>query len=216
MHEPAKQPDSTKRSESAARARILKETWALIEAGRLADLTMGAVARAAGVSRQTVYVQFGSRTGLLVQMVRERDEANPRRERVAAAIASPDPVDGLVALTRALAGWWPEIHPAAHALHAAALTDEAARAAWKDRMAHLHEFTHAVVERLAEHDLLAHGWDPPLAGDWLAAQLNPLGWVLLVKDSGWAQTLYEDRMATIVQDVLLDPATRGSARDRSR
>jgi AcrR family transcriptional regulator len=94
---------------------------------------MGAVATAAGVSRQTVYVQFGSRTGLLVQMVRERDEANPRRERVAAAIASRDPVEALVALTRALAGWWPDIHPIAHALYAAALTDEAARAAWERR-----------------------------------------------------------------------------------
>jgi AcrR family transcriptional regulator len=211
----ASQPVSTTGAESAVRARILKEAWAMIEAGRLDDLTMGAVATAAGVSRQTVYVQFGSRAGLLVQMVRERDEANPRRERVGAAVASPDPVEALVALTRALAGWWPDIHPIAHALYAAALTDEAARAAWQDRMAHLHAFTDAVVQRLAEHDLLAHGWDPPLASDWLAAQLNPLGWVLLVKDAGWTQTLYEQRLATIVQDVLVDPAARRSDRERS-
>src|SRR5918996_1540855 len=216
MTVPASQPASTTGAESAVRLRILREAWAMIEAGRLNDLTMGALARAAGVSRQTVYVQFGSRAGLLVQMVRERDEANPRRERVAAAIASPDPVEALVALTRALAGWWADIHPIAHALYAAALTDEAARAAWEDRMAHLHEFTDAVVERLAEDDVLAHGWDPPLASDWLAAQLNPLGWVLLVKDSGWAQSLYEQRMATIVQDVLVDPASARSAGVRAR
>jgi AcrR family transcriptional regulator len=215
MHELANEPVSTKGTESAVRARILEEAWAMIESGRLDDLTMGAVATAAGVSRQTVYVQFGSRAGLLVQMVRERDEANPRRERVAAAIASPDPVEALVALTRALAGWWPDIHPIAHALYAAALTDEAASAAWEDRMAHLHEFTDAVVERLAEDEALAHGWDPPLASDWLAAQLNPLGWGLLVKDSGWTQSLYEQRVATIVQDVLVDPAARRSARHRS-
>ena len=214
MKVPASQPASTTGAESAVRARILREAWAMIEAGRLDALTMGAVATAAGVSRQTVYVQFGSRAGLLVQMVRERDETNPRRERVAAAIASPDPVEALVALTRALAGWWPDLHPVAHALYAAALTDEAARAAWEDRMGHLHEFTGAVVQRLAEHDVLAHGWDPQLASDWLAAQLNPLGWVLLVKGSGWTQSLYEQRMATIVQDVLVDPAARRSARDR--
>jgi AcrR family transcriptional regulator len=215
MHELANEPASTKGAESAVRARILKEAWAMVESGRLDDLTMGAVATAAAVSRQTVYVQFGSRAGLLVQMVRERDEANPRRERVAAAIASPDPVEALVALTRALGGWWPDIHPMAHALYAASLTDEGARAAWEDRMAHLHEFTDAVVERLAEDEVLAHGWDPPLASDWLAAQLNPLGWVLLVKDSGWTQSLYEQRMATIVQGVLVDPAARRSARQRS-
>ena len=215
MNVPASQPASTTGAESAVRARILREAWAMIEAGRLDDLTMGALAKAAGVSRQTVYVQFGSRAGLLVQMVRERDEANPRRERVASAIASPDPVEALVALTRELAGWWRDIHPIAHALFAAALTDEAARAAWEDRMAHLHAFTEQVVGRLAEADLLAPGWDGTLASDWLAAQLNPLGWVLLVEESGWAQDLYEQRMATIVQDVLVDPVATSAARDRS-
>ena len=95
-------------------------------------------------------MQFGTRAGLLVQMVRERDASNPRGERVAAALAAPDPVSALVALTRELAGWWREIHPVAQALYAAALTDEAARAAWEDRMAHLHEFSDQVVRRLAE------------------------------------------------------------------
>ena len=215
MRQPANKPISTKGAESAVRARILKEAWAMIEAGRLGDLTMAAVATAAGVSRQTVYVQFGSRAGLLVQMVRERDEANPRRERVAAAIASPDPVEALDALTRELAGWWQDIHPIAQALFAAALTDEAARAAWEDRMAHLHAFTEPVVRRLAEAEMLAPGWDGTLASDWLAAQLNPLGWVLLVEDSGWAQDVYEERMATIVQAVLVDPVAASAARDRS-
>lgn len=205
----------TKRTGSAVRGRILREAWAMIEAGRLDDLTMGAVAKAAGVSRQTVYVQFGSRAGLLVQMVRERDEGNPRAERVAAAIASPDPVAALVALTRELGGWWQDIDPIAQGLFAASLTDEAARAAWEDRMAHLHEFTDAVVERLTEAKVLAPGWDATAASDWLAAQLNPLGWALLVKDSGWAQSLYEQRLAMIVQDVLVDPVATRAARDRS-
>jgi AcrR family transcriptional regulator len=205
----------TKRTGSAVRGRILREAWAMIEAGRLDGLTMGAVAKAAGVSRQTVYVQFGSRAGLLVQMVRERDEGNPRAERVAAAIASPDPVAALVALTRELGGWWQDIDPIAQGLFAASLTDEAARAAWEDRMAHLHEFTDAVVERLTEAKVLAPGWDATAASDWLAAQLNPLGWALLVKDSGWAQSLYEQRLAMIVQDVLVDPVATRAARDRS-
>jgi AcrR family transcriptional regulator len=194
------------KGESAVRARILSEAWAMIEAGRLGDLTMAAVGRAAGVSRQTVYVQFGSRAGLLVQMVRERDAANPRGNRVAEAIASPDPVEALDALTRELSGWWQDLHPVAQALHAAALTDEAARAAWEDRTGHLHEFTRQVVGRLAEAGVLAPGWDAELASDWLAAQLNPLGWLLLVEDSGWPQDLYEERMARIVRKVLVDSA----------
>ena len=60
------------------------------------------------------------------------------------------------------------------------------------------------VRRLADAGVLARGWDATLASDWLAAQLNPLGWVLLVEDSGWAQDLYEERVATIAQAVLVD------------
>ena len=51
--------DPDGRVELAPRARILREAWAMIEAGRIGDLTMAAVGKAAGVSRQTVYVQFG-------------------------------------------------------------------------------------------------------------------------------------------------------------
>jgi AcrR family transcriptional regulator len=177
----------------------------MIEAGRLGDLTMAAVAQAAGVSRQTVYVQFGTRAGLLVQLVRERDAANPRGERVEAALAAPDAVEALLGLTRELAAWWRELHPIAHALHAAAATDEAAKAAWDDRMAHLHAFTEQVVGRLADAGVLAAGWDVAVAADWLAAQLNPIAWVLLVEGSGWTQDRYAERMTTVVRDVLVAP-----------
>ncbi len=175
----------------------------MVEAGRLDELTMGAVASAAGVSRQTVYVQFGTRAGLLVQMVRHRDQTNPRGEQLAAAIATPDPVAALLALTRTLGAWWRDIHPIAHALFAAALTDEAARAAWDDRMAHLHEFAASAVGRLEEAGRLAPEWDAARASDWLAAELNPLGWVLLVDGGGWPQDVYEEHLAAVVSRVLV-------------
>jgi len=197
-------PESGRGAPGAVRARILAVAWEMVEAGRLGDLTMAAVGQAAGVSRQTVYVQFGTRAGLLVQMVRERDADNPRGLRVAAALAAPDPAEALAALTRELAGWWQEIHPVAQALYAAALTDDAARAAWEDRMAHLHAFSEQAVARLAEAGLLASHWEPALASDWLAAQHNPLGWLLLVEDAGWTHEQYEERTVATVRTVLLD------------
>jgi AcrR family transcriptional regulator len=157
MRENANDRNPSEPMASTARARILEAASAMVESGRLGELTMAAVASAAGVSRQTVYVQIGTRAGLLVHMVRERDEANPRGERVAAAMALPDPVDALVGLTRELSGWWREIHPVARALYAAALTDEAARAAWEDRIGHLRAFTAKVVQRLGEAGVLAGG-----------------------------------------------------------
>jgi AcrR family transcriptional regulator len=192
------------RGESAARARILREAWAMIEAGRIDALTMAAVAKAAGVSRQTVYVQFGTRAGLLVQMVRERDATNPRIEQPTAALEEPDAVEGFAAFTRVLAALWQDINPIAQAVFAAALTDDGARAAWDDRMAHLHELAHQVVERLDVAGALAPCWEAALASDWLANQLNPLGWVLLA-EAGWPQHVYEERMTAVVQAVLVGP-----------
>ncbi len=188
--------------ELAVRARILREAWAMIEAGRIGDLTMAAVGKAAGVSRQTVYVQFGTRAGLLVQMVRERDATNPRQEQLAAALEEPDPIEALMAVTRVLAAWWQDINPIAQALYGAALTDDAARAAWEDRMTHLHELAEQVVQRLDTAGVLAPGWDVAHASDWLANQLNPLGWVLLT-DAGWSQRTYEERMTAVVRTVLV-------------
>ena len=69
--------------------------------------------------------------------------------------------------------------------------------------------------RLAEAGVLASSWEPVLASDWLAAQLDPLGWLLLVEDSGWTPELYEERAATTVREVLLAPAVTASAHDRS-
>ena len=188
--------------ELAVRARILREAWAMIEAGRIGDLTMAAVGKAAGVSRQTVYVQFGTRAGLLVQMVRERDATNPRQEQLAAALEEPDPIEALMAVTRVLAAWWQDINPIAQALYGAALTDDAARAAWEDRMTHLNELAEQVVQRLDTAGVLAPGWDVAHASDWLANQLNPLGWVLLT-DAGWSQRTYEERMTAVVGTVLV-------------
>ena len=189
--------------ELAVRTRILREAWAMIEAGRIGALTMAAVGKAAGVSRQTVYVQFGSRAGLLVEMVRERDATSPRAGQLSDALEKTDSVEALVALTRVLARWWKDINPIAQALFSAALTDDAARAAWEDRMAHLNALAGPVVERLHASGLLAPGWSVASATEWLASELNPLGWVLLVEGSGWSQRRYEERMTEVVRSVLV-------------
>ena len=49
------------------------------------------VARAAGVSRQAVYLHFGSRAGLLVAMARHHDRTSGFAERAARIGGGPDP-----------------------------------------------------------------------------------------------------------------------------
>ena len=107
------------------RAAVLTAARELVAAGGGSTLTVGAVARRAGVSRLTIYNQFGSRSELLRAVAGEahrRTAALPAaegglqeptqqlRDRIASACAnwSSDP-----ALFRALPGVTPSSNPAA-------------------------------------------------------------------------------------------------------
>ena len=61
--------------------RILDEAWALARRRGLAAVTMGEIAKVAGVSRQLMYFHFANRAGLLVAMTRRQDTRSGFRER---------------------------------------------------------------------------------------------------------------------------------------
>ena len=59
---------ATENAPSEVRTRILETAWRLIGERQDASVSLLEIAREAGVSRQTVYVNFGSRAGLLLAM----------------------------------------------------------------------------------------------------------------------------------------------------
>ena len=59
---------------SNTRDNILAATKSLVETISFADLSLARVAMEAGVTRQTVYLHFGSRSGLLLALVTWMDE----------------------------------------------------------------------------------------------------------------------------------------------
>jgi AcrR family transcriptional regulator len=171
---------------------------------------MADIGTAAGVSRQTVYVQFGSRAGLLVAMVRHRDATNPDRPSILRAFEIAEPVEALKGFVVSLSRRWPGVHPVAQALSAAAVSDPDARAAWEDRMGLVHARARRVTDLLAAHQLLAEGWTPATAADWLWSVVHPLSWLQLVHDRGWSQRQYEQRLLMITRRVLVrDDAAKG-------
>jgi AcrR family transcriptional regulator len=71
---------------SDTRTNLLETAWRLIEKRGVANVTLRNIADTANVSRQTVYLHFGNRAGLLIAMTRHRDTTSkPAREMVAAA-----------------------------------------------------------------------------------------------------------------------------------
>jgi AcrR family transcriptional regulator len=125
---------SSVRSAAAAekRARILEAAARLLrEDAGIASFSLDAVAKAAGVTRLTVYNQFGSRRGLL-EAVFDGIAQRGGLTQIPEAMAMPDPRAALDRLVEIFCGFWNR-DPAVGGLHQAMATDP--------------EFAQALLER---------------------------------------------------------------------
>jgi AcrR family transcriptional regulator len=184
------------------RTRILDEAWTLARRRGLSAVTVGEIAKAAGVSRQLVYFHFSNRAGLLVAMTRHQDTRSGFRERAFATRELP-PVAALEALMRSWAEYLPEILPIANALEAAGITDDDGADAWRDRMGELREAFRFAVARLAADGGLADGWTVDAAADWAWARSQPSNWRHLVGERGWPVDDYVRRsVASILAEIV--------------
>ena len=87
------------RAVDGAREQALSAAYRLLADPQCRELSVEAVARAAGVTRATLYNQFGSKTALLVALFRELG-ARMRAERIFAAMRLPDATQALDATLR--------------------------------------------------------------------------------------------------------------------
>jgi AcrR family transcriptional regulator len=125
---------SSVRTAAAAekRARVIDAAARLLrEDASIAAFSLDAVARVAGVTRLTVYHQFGSRRGLLEAVFDEIARQGGLTE-IPEAMAMPDPRAALDRLVEIFCGFW-NWDPAIGRLHEAMATDP--------------EFAQALIER---------------------------------------------------------------------
>ena len=166
------------------RGRLLDAAWEEVAGNNLDDVTLARVAARAGVSRQAVYLHFGNRATLLVEMARRVDHTSGFRTRLAEARENPP----LVAFRRCLEEWFayvPVVLPVHRALEAAALSGGDGADAYKDRMQEWREALRVNVAALAGAGLLATRWDVESAADWTWAAVHPTTFHHLVEERGW-------------------------------
>jgi len=113
----------------------------------LGDLTLEAVARRAGVTRLTVYHQFGSKTGLLEAVYDDLGQRGRIAENVTAAFRQPDPLECLDALLHAFVILWNTERAAIRRLRAMAALDKEFKGATERDQRRL-AVMQAVVQRL--------------------------------------------------------------------
>jgi AcrR family transcriptional regulator len=188
------------------RRRILQAARRLLEEHGYHGVGLGAVAADAGVSRQAIYLHFGSKGKLLQALAAHVDEVEglpELAEAVERAPSGPAALDRFVELVVALT---PRVHRTAAVLEAARLDAPDAAAAWRDRMDSRRRRCRRIVARLAEEQLLSGGWTIDEAADFLWAASGLRVWEDLVVVRGWSSERFRRHLGHVLRQALLDPA----------
>ncbi len=172
---------------------ILDTAWTLI-AQSGADISLADIAKAVGMTRQSIYVHFGSRGGLLVALVRRADERERIWEEFASAMQKPTAEKRFLACLDAWLDFVPKILPVARDLIRLRTKDEEAGNAWSDRMLELRNFYVTLMQDLQTEKQLAPHWDPQTAAEFMWTHSSVQVWDLLTGDCGWSE---EDARASI-------------------
>ncbi len=178
--------------------RILMTTWRLLEEQRDGSLRMSDIAAAAGVSRQALYLHFSSRTDLLIATTRYGDGVLGLAERLRPYEAATSGVAILEAWVAFWGNYIPEIYGVGKALLAVRDTDEAAAAAWSDRMNAVRDGCRNAIEALQRDGILAPQWSPAEAVDLCWTMLSVRNWEQLTLECGWTTAQYVERMQALL------------------
>ena len=169
---------------------ILQAAWDRLnkpnDPARLED-----IAADAGVTRQSVYLHFGSRGGLLLALVAHVDETLGLGEQIAAIRACTDPVEALELSLKTTASFEPKIHGVAIALTRLAATDADAAAALEDRMKLRRGGMTEVLRQIDEAGKLSPDWTVKQVADVLWEASLPSSYEHLVVERGWSVKAFE-------------------------
>ncbi len=132
---------------------VTAATQSLREDGGLGGFSLDSVAKAAGVTRLTVYNQFGSRRGLL-EAVFDDIAARGRLATIPEALSLPDPRQSLDAIIDRFCAFWSSDDAIAR-LHDAMATDAEFAIALTQRNERRRRLLQALMKRLVPADLPA-------------------------------------------------------------
>jgi AcrR family transcriptional regulator len=166
------------------------------------------VARAAGVSRQAVYLHFHSKTGLLLAMVEHVFETEAPTDLLGQWARASTGLEALDAAINFHAVYEPRVYAFARVLHAAHREEPAAAAAWRNRMKARRANYTKVAEWLARDGMLQPTWSVKDAADLLWALTSVHMFEYLVIERHWSIQRYKRRLRTVAYRALTVSGTR--------
>lgn len=186
----------------STRDRILDAALALIQRGDHGPVSMGAIAKAAGLSRQALYLIFADRADLYIALVRRVDEARGIPAEEARVEAAPDGIEALKRIVAMQAKMLPALRPIANAFDVLRRQDPDAERAWQDRLDSRYRLCRSIVERLRDEERLRPGLDADMAADLAWALTSFRMWHELVCQRGWSAERYKAELFALLLDAL--------------
>jgi AcrR family transcriptional regulator len=204
-----------RKSRDTAHQEILEIAWTQARRDGFSALTMQSVAKEAGLTRQTIYWHFASRTQLLLEVADHNDRKMRDASVMYEGLGDLPPVESLVAMMRAWLGNLPAEAPLLLELASEALRDESAMTAMRSRMRGLAGVIETVfISRIAAAGELRHDLDPKAAADYALGLGTPSLWLHFTGFLGWSDETFRDFTIDRVLDFLLSPDALDAYRER--
>ena len=150
-----------------------------------------------------LYLHFATRTELLVAATLYRGDMLGVESRLEPSRAAKSGVERLRLYIEFWGNFIPEFYGVAKALMLAQDTDDAAAAAWHDRMLAMRDGCRAAIDALHADGALAKGWTKPKATDVLMAMLQVPNWEYLTIECGWSTREYIRRMQFLASQTFV-------------
>lgn len=190
-------------SSANSKSRILDAALALIQRRKGADVSMAEIAKAAGVSRQAVYLHFADRADLMLALVRYAHEKLGAAEQLLKLEQAANGVAAMKLWISLQASINPSVWSVARSLEVVRRTDEAAERGWQDRLKHRLELCRQIVTRMYNDGTLKRRVTPEVATEMLWSITSLRAWEDLVLERGWTASQYEKRITTLLCDALV-------------
>jgi AcrR family transcriptional regulator len=184
------------------RTRILQTALELLRGGA-GGASLGQIAKAAGLSRQAVYLHFRDRADLYMAMVRYVDEARDLAGALRRLELAPTGEATLAEAVALQAEMNPALYPLSSAMDAVRRQDEALERAWQDRLSDRLVGARQIAARLKADGVLRPDLDVQVAADLIWSMLSLRMWEDLVNGRGWSAEQYKARVGDALRRALL-------------
>ena len=187
----------------ATRAAILDAAWELLEGSGGPAVTLSATAKAAGVSRQGLYLHFASRGELFRHLFDHVNQSLDLDASVRPVLEAPDSLAALDAFADLVATYHSRTISLIRAVDRCRFDDEDAAALWATATTAWHEGCRSVTARLAAEGRLAEPWTELTAADLMWSFMSAEFVAGMTIDRGWSVEELAERLRIVIRRALV-------------